>query len=190
MATRSDVIRVCGRASLLAMAVWCNACTGGGGGRQAGAGGALQPFAIDAAASPAVAADVRDLLERGDRYAFEPDVALANALYDSIWQQLLSATEWLEPADNTSFQFFDDSDPITAWGRAYRYAGNGTFAGPVVPFTAGTYTRANGARLPAVTVQTWDSSHAELLVLLDGDTVVHALQNNNGLPIVEVLERR
>ncbi len=167
------------------------ACSGGGGGGVAGGGaGALQPFAIDAAASPAVAADVRDLLEVGDQFAFEPDAAQANAMYDTIWSLLTAANSWLEPGDNTEYQFFDDSDPITHWGRAYRYSGFGVFSGPVVPFTAGTYTRANGSTLPAVTLQTWDGGHAELLVMVASDVFVHAIQNGNGLPIVETFERR
>lgn len=177
------------RATLLGLGtLLAAACAGGGGG--SGGGGQLQPFAIDTAASPALAADVRDLLEAGDHFAYEPDVAAANAIYDQVWLRLASATEWLEPADNTTYEFFDDTDPVTNWGRAYRYFGNGTFAGPVVPFTAGTYTRAGGTGLPALTLQTWDGSHAEFLVLLDDDTCVHAIQNTNGLPIVEVFERR
>lgn len=166
------------------------ACSGGGGGGAAGAGANLRPFAIDDAASPAVAADVRDLVEVGDRFAFEPNAVQANAIYDALWSALVSANEWLEPADNTTYQFFDDTDPITNWGRAYRYSGQGTFAGPVVPFTAGTYTRTSGVALPALTLQTWDGSHAELLVMLDNDTFAHAIQNTNGLPIVEIFERR
>jgi len=164
------------------------ACSNGGGGGAAN-GGALQPFAIDAAASPALAASVADVLEVGDRFAYEPDVAAANAIFDAIWQRLLAAPEWLEPGDTTAYEFFDDTDPVTNWGRAYRYFGNGTFAGPVVPFTAGTYTRPSGADLPALTLRTWDS-RAELIVLLDDDTFVHAIQNTNGLPIVEVFERQ
>jgi hypothetical protein len=150
----------------------------------------LRPFAIDAAASPAIAADVRDLLEVGDHFAFEPDVAQADAIYDALWSDLVSANEWREPGDTTTYEFFDDSDPVTHFGRAYRYFGQGTFAGPVVPFTAGTYTRPGGVVLPALTLQTWDGNHAELLVRIDGDTFVHAIQNTNGLPIVEVFERR
>lgn len=185
MSRRVRCLAVC-----LALAVAACSGGGGGGGGGASAGGNLQPFAIDDAASPAVAADVRDLLEVGDRFAFEPDAAQANAIYDALWAALVSANEWLEPGDNTTYEFFDDTDPITNWGRAYRYFGQGTFAGPVVPFTAGTYTRSSGAALPALTLQTWDGSHAELLVILDSDTFVHAIQNTNGLPIVEVFERR
>ena len=166
------------------------ACSGGGGGSGNPATGSLQPFAIDAAASPALAALVRDLLEVGDRFAYQPDVAAANALYDFVWARLSSANEWLEVADGTVYEFFDDQDPVTNWGRAYRYFGQGTFAGPVVPFTAGTYTRAGGGDLPALALQTWDGSRAEFLVLLDDDTVVHALQDTNGLPILERFERR
>ncbi|MBL9076786.1 MAG: hypothetical protein JNL08_04735 [Planctomycetes bacterium] len=165
------------------------ACSNGGGGPAGGAGGSLQPFAIDAAASPAVAASVADLLEVGDHFAYEPDVAAANAIYDQIWQRLVAAPQWLEPGDTTAYEFFDDSDPVTNWGRAYRYFGNGTFAGPMQPFTAGTYTRPNGVDLPALTLTTWDS-RAELIVLLDDDTFVHAIQNTNGLPIVEVFARQ
>ena len=141
-------------------------------------------------ASPALAALVRNLLEVGDRFSYQPDVAAANALYDFVWARLVTANEWLEIADGTVYEFFDDQDPVTNWGRAYRYFGQGTFAGPVVPFTAGTYTRAGGGDLPALALQTWDGSRAEFLVLLDDDTVVHALQDTNGLPIVERFERR
>ncbi len=175
------------RLSILGMLA-LTACTGGGGGGANGGGGRLQPFAIDAAASPAIAASVGDLLEVGDHFAYEPDVAAANAIFDAIWQRLVTATEWLEPGDTTTYEFFDDTDPITHFGRAYRYFGNGTFAGPLVPFTAGTYTRANGVDLPALTLQTWDS-RAEMIVMLDDDTFAHAIQNTNGLPIIEVFER-
>lgn len=178
--------------ALLACGLWfaATACSGSGGGSGSAATGRLQPFAIDAAASPALAADVRNLLEVGDRFVYQPDATAANALYDFVWARLVTANEWLEVADGTVYEFFDDQDPVTNWGRAYRYFGQGTFAGPVVPFTAGSYTRAAGGDRPALALQTWDGSRAEFLVLLDDDTVLHALQDTNGLPILERFERR
>ena len=57
------------------------------------------------------------------------------------------------------------------------------YAGPIRPFTAGTYTRANGSSFPAVILQTWGGNYAEILVLIDPSMFVHANQNPNGLPI-------
>lgn len=177
----------CGLSLLVSVVV--AGCTGGGGGGGGGAG-SVRPFAIDAAASPALASDVRDLLEVGDRYAFEPDTTLANGLYDQIWARLSAFGSWVDAADNDTFEFFDDTDPLTQFGRAYRFFGFGVFAGPVVPFTAGTYTQANGSAHPALALQTWDGQAAELLVLLADDTFLHAVQNTNGLPIVGTYEGR
>lgn len=160
------------------------ACSGGGGGG-GGNAAALRPFAINDAASPALAADVRDLLEAGDRFQYEPDVAAANAIYDAIWAQLVAFTTWVAPNPLNTYQFFVDTDPNTNWGRAYRFTGFSVFAGPVVPFTAGTYTRASGASFPAVTLRTWDDTNAELLIMLDAQNFVHAIQHVNGLPIVD-----
>src|SRR5260370_11026147 len=50
------------------------ACGGGVGGN-----GTLQPFAISAAANPATAGEVHNLLESGDHYRFEPNNTAANA---------------------------------------------------------------------------------------------------------------
>src|SRR5262245_19809703 len=170
----------CALAQSLLLAV----VVGGGGGGGAGAG-ALQPFAINAAASPALAADVHNLLEVGDRYQFEPNTTAANVLFDGVWAQLAGTTTWVAPNPLNTYQFFVDSDPYTNWGRAYRFTGFSTFAGPVQPFTSGTYTRPGGASYPAAALQTWDSSNAEFLVMVSATQFVHAIQNTNGLPIVD-----
>jgi len=163
------------------------ACGGGGGGGDAapGAAGSLTPFAINAAASPAQAADVRNLLEAGDRYQYEPNNAAANAILDGIWTQLTAFATWTDQSNPlNTYQFYIDTNPSTNWGRAYRFSGFSVYAGPVVPFTAGTYTRANGSSYPAVALQTWDGNYAELLVQSDANNFAHAIQNTNGLPIV------
>jgi len=164
------------------------ACGGGGGGNGGGGGGgagALTPFAIDAAANPALAADVRNLLEVGDRFQYEPNAGAAIAIYDAIWAQLIAFATWTAGNPLYTFQFFNDTNPLTNWGRAYRYTGFSVYAGPVIAFTAGTYTSSNGTNLQAITLTTWDGNYAELLVMLNPQTIVHAIQNNNGLPIAD-----
>ena len=159
---------------------------GGGGADGLGTGGTagLQPFAISAAASPATAAEVRNLLETGDRYRFEPSNAAANAILDTLWAQLVAVHTWTATARVLTYQFFNDSNPQTHWGRAYRFTGTAdNYAGPIRAFTAGTYTRASGSNYPAVILQTWDGNYAEILVFIDPNTFVHANQNVNGLPI-------
>ena len=145
----------------------------------------LLPFAINNAASPALAADVRNLLEVGDRFQYEPDVVAANVIYDGIWAQLLAHVTWTGTNPLNTFQFYNDTNPFTNWGRAFRYTGFSVYAGPVIPFTAGIYTRVDGVQLPAVTLQTYDGSYAEMLVMVDSQTFAHAIQHFNGLPIVE-----
>ena len=175
--------------AIVAICLMVAACGGGGGGGDAGlsgGGGSLVPFAINDAASPALAADVRNLLEPGDRYQYEPNVAAANAILDGIWAQLTAHATWTASNPLNTYQFYIDTDPNTHWGRAYRFTGFSVYAGPVVPFTAGTYTRANGATYPAVALQTWDSSYAEILVLTDSNNFAHAIQNTNGLPITDL----
>lgn len=163
---------------------------GGGGGAPGGTAGPLQPYAIDAAASPALAADVRNLLEAGDRYQFEPDTTAANALYDAIWARLTAVPTWFGAGPANTFEFYFDAEPLTNWGRAFRYVGHDVHVGPVRPFTAGTYTRPNGTRLPALALQTWDVDRAEFLVVVDAGTIVHAIQHLDGLPIATAYRAR
>ena len=159
---------------------------GGGGADGLGTGGTagLQPFAISAAVAGLAAAEVRNLLETGDRYRFEPSNAAANAILDTLWAQLVAVHTWTATARVLTYQFFNDSNPQTHWGRAYRFTGTAdNYAGPIRAFTAGTYTRASGSNYPAVILQTWDGNYAEILVFIDPNTFVHANQNVNGLPI-------
>ena len=170
--------------AIVALCLMVAACGGGGGDAGLGGGGSLVPFAINDAASPAVASDVRNLLEVGDRYQYEPNVTAANAIWDGIWTQLTAHATWTDPSNPlNTYQFYIDTDPNTHWGRAYRFTGFSVYVGPVVPFTAGTYTRPSGATYLAVALQTWDSSYAEILVLTDANNFAHAIQNTNGLPI-------
>jgi len=175
----------------LATAVACGGGADGlGTGGTAGTAG-LQPHAISAAANPASAADVRDVLEPGDHYRFEPSNPAANAIFDSIWARLAGGQAWTATARVLTYQFFNDDNPQTHWGRAYRYTGTlDNYAGPIRAFTAGTYTRANGSSFQAVILQTWDNSYAEILVLVDPSTFVHANQNVNGLPITDTFSAR
>jgi hypothetical protein len=161
-----------------------------GGGVGAGGNGALQPFAISAAANPATAADVHNLLEPRDRYRFEPNNGAANAILDNLWTQLTAFNAWTGGNPLNTYRFYNDSDPLTHWGRAYRFTGFAQYAGPIRPFTAGTYTRENGSSYPALILQTWDGTYAEILVLLGPNTFVHANQNVNGLPITETFTAR
>ena len=122
----------------------------------------------------------------GDRYRYEPSNAAANAILDGIWVRLVAVHTWVGTARQLTYQFFNDSDPQTHWGRAYRFTGTAdNYAGPIRAFTAGTYTRANGSSYQAVILQTWDGNYAEILVLIDPSTFVHAVQNVNGLPITD-----
>ena len=163
------------------------ACGGGADGPGTGGVAGLQSFAISAAANPATAADVHNLLETGDRYRFEPSNSAANAILDSMWAQLVAVQTWTATARVLTYQFFNDTDPHTRWGRAYRYTGTAdNYACPNRAFTAGTYTRANGSNYPAVILQTWDGNYAEILVLIDANTFAHAVQNVNGLPITYI----
>ena len=162
------------------------ACGEGTDGLGTGGLAGLQPFAISAAANPATAGDVHNLLETGDRYRYEPSNAAANAILDGIWVRLVAVHTWVGTARQLTYQFFNDSDPQTHWGRAYRFTGTAdNYAGPIRAFTAGTYTRANGSSYQAVILQTWDGNYAEILVLIDPSTFVHAVQNVNGLPITD-----
>ena len=160
------------------------ACGGGVDGLGMGSSAGLQPFAISAAANPGSAANVQNVLEAGDHYRFEASNPAANAILDNIWARLVGVQTWTATARALTYQFFNDGNPQTNWGRAYRFTGAlDNYAGPIRPFTAGTYTRANGSTFPAVILQTWDSNYAEILVLTDPSTFVHANQNANGLPI-------
>src|SRR5262249_32877575 len=174
---------------LLAVVVGC----GGTGADGLGTGGfaGLRPFAISDAAHPATAADVHNLLEAGDHYKFEPSNAAANAILDGIWARLIVVQTWTATANVITYHFFNDTNPQTQWGRAYRYTGTlDDYGSPIRASTAGTYTRANGSNFPAAILETWDQSYAEILVLIDSSTFVHANQNVNGLPITYTFTAR
>ena len=152
--------------------------------------GGLRPFAISAAANPATAADVHNLLEPRDRYRFEPNNGAANAILDNLWAQLIAFNIWTGSNPLNTYRFYNDSDPLTHWGRAYRFTGFAEHAGPIRPFTAGSYMRENGSCYPALILQTWDGTYAEILVMLGPNTFVDANQNVNGLPITETFAAR
>src|SRR5262249_1230604 len=154
------------------------ACGGGADGLGAGGTSGLQPFAISAAANPATATEVHNLLEAGDRYRFEPSNAAANGILDNIWAQLVVVQTWTATARVLTYQFFNDSDPHTHWGRAYRYTGAAdNYAGPIRAFTAGTYTRVNGSNYPAVILEALDGHYAADQVLGETDTLSPASQS-------------
>jgi hypothetical protein len=167
------------------------ACGAGGGGLGGGGGGgALKPWAISDAANPTTAADVHNLLEVGDHYQFEPNNAAANAILENLWARLTAVRTWVGTNPGYTYQFYNDGDPNTHWGPAYRFTGESVWAGPVRPYTAGTYTRANGSSYQAATLRTWDETYAEILVLIDANAFVHANQKVNGLPLIETYSAR
>lgn len=164
------------------------ACSGGGGGGGNGGGGGsgtLIPFAISAAGNVGMATN---LLVAGDAFEAETDPVQRTALGDQIWNVVTSINTWVGTNPTFTYQFYVDTDPFTNWGRAFRYTGFGVYAGPIrIPPTSGpgTYTAANGDTFQAVILQTWDDTYWEILIVQDGTTFVHAVQNVNGLPIVE-----
>ncbi|MEM6673555.1 MAG: hypothetical protein AAF726_11985 [Planctomycetota bacterium] len=166
------------------------ACSSGGGGDDGGnngGGGPARAFSIEDTAATGMGTD---LLVQGDAFIGEPDLATAEAIGDRIWAVLTSTQTWIAPNPLYSYQFYVDSDPITNWGRAFRYTGFNVEAGPIsIPQTAGgfygtgTYVAADGQQFDAVILRTWDTVYWELLVIDSPTTFVHSIQNVNGLPL-------
>ena len=175
-------------------------CSGGGGGGGAtaspGTGASARPWAIDDAA---LTGSATDLLVGGDRFIGDldpvsaaalgdPDLAAATAIGDRIWAALSGPNTWIGDTPLNTYQFYDDVDPITNWGRAFRYTGFDVIAGPIVGppsfYGTGTYVSAAGEPFDAVILRTWDESYWELFVIQNQSTIVHAIQHVNGLPIV------
>lgn len=165
-------------------------CSGGGdrGGGNAGPGGGGQPtpWAIEDAAAATMGTD---LLFDGDMFMGETDPAQATVIGDRIWAVLTSRATWTADNPLYTYQFYVDTDPVTNWGRAFRYTGFNVEAGPITTpptfFGTGTYVAPNGQQYDAVILRTWDISYWELLVVENGAAFVHAIQNANGLPIAQ-----
>lgn len=169
--------------AVLATSLLLQGCSGGGGGPPSGNG--PRPWAID---DTAFSGNGTDLLEGGDMFLGETDLAAAAALGDQIWATLVSATTWVGASSPNTYEFYVDSDPLTNWGRAYRYTGQSVIVGPVIGapgfYGTGTYVGASGQPYDAVILRTWDNSYWELLAVQSPTSLVHAIQNINGLPIV------
>ena len=164
-------------------------CSGGGNAGNAGDGagnGNLRPWAIDEAAATGMA---EDLLVAGDMFVAELDLAAATALGDQMWAVMRAVPTWVGTNPLYTYQFYDDTDPFTNWGRAYRHTGFDVYAGPIIGppgfLGPGTYIAATGEQLDAVILRTWDESYWELFILQDNLTLIHATQHFNGLPIVQ-----
>ncbi|MEM9383183.1 MAG: hypothetical protein AAGB93_24760 [Planctomycetota bacterium] len=158
----------------------------GGGGGNLGGGGTARAWAIENAGATGAGTD---LLMAGDMFIGENDLAAATAIGDRIWARLTGPTTWIGNTPLNTYQFYDDSDPVTAWGRAFRYTGFSVVAGPIIGPTVfygtGTYVAANGQAFDAMIVHTWDDVYWELFVIQDGALFTHAVQHVTGLPIVE-----
>ncbi|MEL6905645.1 MAG: hypothetical protein AAFP22_09575 [Planctomycetota bacterium] len=164
-------------------------CSGGGGGGGAtaspGTGASARPWAID---DGALTGSATDLLVGGDRFIGDLDPVSAAALGDQMWAVLAAGQMWVADNPIYTYRFYDDVDPITNWGRAFRYTGFDVIAGPIVGppsfYGTGTYVSAAGEPFDAVILRTWDESYWELFVIQNQSTIVHAIQHVNGLPIV------
>ncbi len=164
-------------------------CSGGGGGNHrnpaAGSGGA-QPWAID---DTAISGNGVDLLQGGDMFIGEMDGPAAVALGDQIWATLTSIQTWTAANPLYTYRFYDDTDPFTNWGRAFRYTGFNVEVGPIIGppgfYGTGTYVDPLGQSYPAVILRTWDLTYWELLVIQSPTSIVHAIQHTSGLPIAQ-----
>lgn len=179
---------LCG--AVLSLCLVLPGCSSGGGGN-AGNGngngnGALRPWAIDDAAATGMS---EDLLVPGDMFIGEMDLTAAVALGDQMWAVMRAVPTWVGTNPLYTYQFFDDTDPFTNWGRAYRHTGFDVYAGPIIGppglYGTGTYVAANGEQFDAVILRTWDESYWELLILQGNWKFTHAIQHLNGLPIVD-----
>lgn len=166
-------------------------CSGGGGGGNAGGGpgaggGTARPWSIDDAALNGMSTD---LLAAGDAFLGENDLNSAAAIGDRMWAAMSAQGTWVGTNPIYTYQFYDDTDPFTNWGRAFRYTGFSVYAGPVVgPPTflgTGTYIAAGGQQYDAVIMRTWDDTYWELLILQSNTIFTHATQHVNGLPLIE-----
>lgn len=183
-----NLLALCG--AVLALAFVPTGCSSGGGsgGGSApnpGTGGA-RPWAIDDTAFTGAGTD---LLVGGDMFVGEADLNAAIALGDQIWATLTSHGTWTATSSLYTYQFYVDTDPVTNWGRAFRYTGFDVVAGPVIGapgfYGTGTYTSPNGQQYDAVILRTWDDTYWELLIVQGPGTFTHAVQHLNGLPIVQ-----
>lgn len=161
-------------------------CSSGedGGNTAPAADASARPWAIDDAALTGAGTD---LLVGGDQFIGDLDPGSAAALGDQIWATLTGVQTWVAENPVYTYRFYDDTDPVTNWGRAFRYTGFDVVAGPIIGppgfYGTGTYVTPAGQPFDAVILRTWDSSYWEILIVQDAGTIVHAIQHVNGLPI-------
>lgn len=145
----------------------------------------LIPWAISNAGNYGIATNIA---QPCDRFDYEPDLSTAWAMWDDIWRVLSTPNTWTARGNpQFTYQYYVDSNYYTNWGRAYRYTGVETSAGPIRTPQAfvgpGTYTAPNGTSFRAMVLQTWDYNW-EMIVIIDERNYAHATQHFNGLPIV------
>ena len=165
-------------------------CSGGGGGKagsgNGGGGGPVQPWAIEDAGLTGTSVD---LLIAGDQFVGEMDAGAAAQIADRMWTQMTAPTTWVGTNPLFTYQLYNDSDPFTNWGRAYRHTGFDVYAGPLVGpswfYGTGTYFAATGEQYDAAILHTWDADYWELIIMMDPQILVHANQHTNGFPLAD-----